>query len=163
MKTVLLFLFSLLAAEAFAGDKEDRFVRRLRALHEARDIEGLLSLVEFGDGDTPRMIRDSKRKSFEAVSKSKVTSVTVQEVTDDEAKDFAAPFEHEGVTYVPTLSVVAKVVIAFEDQTPGPAKVLSVAQPLGVKDGEFRMSLLRSTGRFQSKKIACALARVAHL
>src|SRR5262249_53768651 len=108
MRTAFIFVFALvLAAKVAADESEERFAKKLRALYEARDIEGLLALVEFGDADTPPMIRDSKRKAFEAVAKSKIISVSVEAVSEDEAKEYAAPFEQDGVTYVPTLAVSA--------------------------------------------------------
>lgn len=140
LKTTRVLSFSLLlAAKALAGEMEDTFAKKIRALYEARDIEGLLALVEFGDDGSSSSIAEMKRKSFEFVANAKIVSVQIESMTEQEKKDFAAPFEQDGVTYGPTLDPTTKAIIAFQDATPGPVKISSIAQPLGIKDGEYRI------------------------
>jgi len=133
MKTqILLLILVFIATSLLGGENEIR--EAYTKVHQAKDTEAFLRLVEFSD-DTPEWIRAQIIESFKSDSAFKVTSIDFTPTPPD----FLSSFEYEGVTYVSTLSPLVRMKVSFSTEDQGKAKITSTTYTIGEKDGIWRI------------------------
>jgi hypothetical protein len=131
----ILILFFTFTTACFAGaPSASSIVDPYLAAHQTRDVDALMALVEFSP-DTPIVIVDQTRASFQESLELKVVGVAVMPLEEEDQKSLSTLRSVSD----PTLEPVAKFVVQWDvDAQSGPAKTPSLTKFVGIKDGRYR-------------------------
>lgn len=114
---------------------EQELMDNYLALHQKKDLEGLMSL--FYQKDTPPFVLNAVRRAAKANFKFTITSAAIAEIPDEKRAMVMAGYPYNGKILVPNLAPIKQLVLTYDQSGQPEEHRASGSSIMFGREGEF--------------------------